>query len=139
MARPLEVLADLELSVDGEPIDIRGTGDRIVVDLPTLRAGRRLLTSGPFVFNRPKRTRQLHEALRVTELSVEVRLRGDPIAQIGKGAEPGSLSRLLNVEGVELKPTRPLRAAARRRPVLTALVAIGLLVGLGWWLFRRRG
>lgn len=138
MALPLEVLADLQLAVDGEEIDIRGTGDHIVVDLPSLRAGRRLLTSGPFATQRGRTSERLHEALELSGLSAEVRLRGDPIAQIGAGARPGALGRLLGLEGVEVRPARPLRAALRRRPVLTAVILLGLLALIGWWLLRDR-
>ncbi|WP_232797892.1 hypothetical protein [Salinibacter altiplanensis] len=139
MALPLEVLADLQLAVDGEDIDIRGTGDRIVVDLPSLRAGRRLLASGPFASGqRARTTGRVHEALHISGLTVEVRLRGDPVARLGADAQPGAVGRFLNLDGVELQPVRPLRAALRRRPVLAAVVIGGLLVGLGWWFFRRR-
>lgn len=138
MALPLEVLADLTLAVDGEEIDIRGTGDHIVVDLPSLQAGRRLLASGPFANDRARATRRVHEALRVSGLSGEVRLRGDPIAHIGDGAQPGALGRILSLPGVELHPSPPLRAALRRRPLLTAAVVVGLIGVIGWWLLRGR-
>jgi len=136
MPLPLEVLADLRLAVDGEDIDIRGTGDHVVVDLPSLRAGRRLLSSGPFGTDRARTTGRIHEALDMSGITVEVRLRGDTIARIGAGAKPGPLGRLLKLDGVEVRPTRSLRVAARRRPLVTAAVVIGLLVGLGWWLLR---
>ncbi len=136
MALPLEVLADLQLAVDGEDIDIRGTGDHIVVDLPSLRAGRRLLSSGPFATDRAETTGRIHEVLRVSGLTAEVRLRGDTIARIGAGARPGSLGRFLRLDGVEVRPTRPLRTAIRRRPFVTAGVVLGLLVLVGWWLLR---
>ncbi|MFB6274206.1 MAG: hypothetical protein ABEL51_15070 [Salinibacter sp.] len=136
MALPLEVLADLQLAVDGEEIDIRGTGDHIVVDLPSLRAGRRFLTSGPFATDQARTTGRVHEALELSGLSGEVRLQGDPIARIGAGAQPGALGRLFGFEGVEVRPARPLRAAIRRRPVLTAAVLFGLLALIGWLLLR---
>jgi len=136
MALPLEVLADLQLAVDGEDIDIRGTGDHIVVDLPSLRAGRCLLTSGPFATDRARATGRVHEILHLSGLSVEVRLQGDAIARIGAGAQPGVLGRVLNLNGVELRPTRPLRAAIRRRPLVTTAVVVGLLGVFGWWLLR---
>jgi hypothetical protein len=136
MALPLEVLADLQLAVDGEDIDIRGTGDHIVVDLPSLRAGRRLLSSGPFATDRAETTGRIHEALRVSGLTAEVRLRGDTVARVGAGARPGSLGRFLRLDGVEVQPTRPLRTAIRRRPFVTAGVVLGLLVLVGWWLLR---
>jgi hypothetical protein len=136
MALPLEVLADLQLAVDGEDIDIRGTGDHIVVDLPSLRAGHRLLSSGPFATDRAETTGRIHEVLRVSGLTAEVRLRGDTIARVGAGARPGSLGRFLRLDGVEVRPTRPLRTAIRRRPFVTAGVVLGLLVLVGWWLLR---
>jgi len=136
MALPLEVLADLQLTVDGEDIDVRGTGDHLVVDLPSLWAGRRLLRSGPFATDRARTTGRLHEALRISGLTAEIRLQGDPIARLGAGARPGTVGRLFNLEGVEVRPTQPLRAALRRRPVVTAIVVVGLLAALGWWLLR---
>lgn len=139
MARPLEVLADVQLAVDGEEIDVRGHGDHIVVDVPSLRAGRRLFTTGPFAAEfRARTTRRLHEALRSAGLSAEVRLRGDPIARIGVGARPGALGRMLSLDGLEIRPTQPLRRALRRRPIVTALVVTGLLVLLGGWLLQTR-
>jgi len=140
MPLPLDVLADLQLAVDGEEISIRGDGDRLVVDLPSLRAGRRLLQSGPFALEtEPTPVTQLHEVLGGAGVSVEVRLQGDPIARMGAGAEPGLLSRALNLGAVELRPTRSVLRAMQRRPVLTAAVIAGLVVLLGWMVRRLGG
>jgi hypothetical protein len=137
MALPLEILADLQLAVDGENIDIQADGTRIIVDLPSLRAGRRLLEAEPLSgANRPTATRRVREALQVAGFTMEVRLNGAPLAVIGEGASPGRLGRLLRLEGVELRAAPPLRDAARRRPVVTALVAGGLALVLGWLLAR---
>lgn len=139
MARSLEVLADIQLAVDGEDIDIRASGDHVVVDLPSLRAGRRFLSTGPFATElRPHTTSRLHDALRGADLSVELRLKGDRVAQIGAGAQSGTLARLFDLDGLELHPTEPLWASARRRPIATALVVGGLLVVLSGWLLGRR-
>jgi len=140
MARPLEVLADLQLTVDGEDIAIRGNGDRVVIDLPSLRAGRRLLSAGPLALGgHQRRTEQLHDGLSQVGVGVEVRLRGEPVAQMGAGAQPGALARLLNLGAVEVHPTRPLRAAAQRRPLLAGLVVGGVLLLLAWLLLRDSG
>jgi hypothetical protein len=136
MPLPLEVLADLRLAVDGEAIDIRGTGDRLVVDLPSLRAGRRLLSSGPFAHHQARTTARVHEALELSGITAEVRLQGTRIARIGAGAQPGMLGRLLPFRGVEVTPAPPLRAALRRRPVVTLALIAALLALLGWWLLR---
>lgn len=137
MALPLEVLADLRLAVDGEDINIQADGNRIVVDLPSLRAGRRLLAAQPFSGDRRSRsTEQLHDALQIAGLTAEVRLQGDVIARIGAGARPGRLGRLLSVDGIEVRATPSLRAAARQRPFTTALVVGGLAFALGWLVVR---
>ena len=139
MPLPLEVLADLQLAVDGEEISIRGDGDRLVVDLPSLRAGRRLLRSGPFALETdPDPMTQLQDVLEGTGLSVEVRLQGDPVARMGPGINPGLLSRALNLGPVEVRPTGPLLRAMQRRPILTVAVIAGLVVLLGW-IVRRLG
>jgi len=137
MALPLEVLADLRLAVDGEPIDIRGDGDRIVVDLPSLNAGRRLLSSGPFgTENRRKRLQQAQEALDLAGLTVEVRLQNEVIARAGAGARPGALSRILNLGSVEVRPAQTARRVARQRPWLTIGIGLALATLLAWLLLR---
>lgn len=139
MALPIEILADLQLTVDGEDIEIRGDGDRIVVDLPTLRAGRRLVQSGPFVLaDREVQLNRLHTSMAAAGISVDVRLQGQSIARLGEGAQPGLTSRLLGLGKVEVRPTRPVVQAFRRRPLLTAAVVVGLLLLIGW-LVRRPG
>lgn len=137
MALPLEVFADLRLAVDGEDINIQADGDRIVVDLSSLRAGRRLLAAQPLSGERrPRSTERLHDALEIAGLTAEVRLQGDVIARIGAGAQPGRLGRLLSVGGVEVRAAPSLRAAARRQPLTTALVVGGLAFVLGWLVVR---
>ena len=137
MALPLEILADLQLAVDGEDIDIQADGERIVVDLPSLRAGRRVLEAEPFSGgNRTRATRQVREALQVAGFTLEVRLNGAPMAIVGAGASPGRIGRLFQLEGVEVRAAPPLRDAASRRPVVTALVVGGLALLLGWLVAR---
>ncbi|MFB6247808.1 MAG: hypothetical protein ABEL97_04485 [Salinibacter sp.] len=137
MAPPLEILADLQLAVDGEDIDIQADGERIVVDLPSLRAGRRVLEAEPLSGDsRGRATRQVREALQVAGFTLEVRLNGAPMAIIGADASPGRLGRLLRLEGVEVRAAPPLRDAARRRPVATALIVGGLSLILGWLVTR---
>ena len=137
MALPLEVFAELELEVDGAPIDISATGDRIVVDLPSLRAGRRLLHAEPLRgAARARAGRRVQDALDLAGLTLEVRLRGDRIAVVGDGAEPGRLGAFLGLGEVELRPAASLRQSLRRRPVLTALLAGTLALLLGWLLAR---
>jgi len=135
MALPLEILADLQLTVDGESIDVQADGRYVVVNLPSLRAGRRLLDAEPL--SRDGRgPRQIREVLEVAGITLEIQLEGAPIAVLGAEAAPGRLSRALRLDGVELRPVSTLRQTLRRRPVVTALVAGGLAVALGWAIAR---
>lgn len=139
MALPLEVLADLQLAVDGENIDIQANGDRIVVDLPSLQAVRRLAEAEPIARRLRKRSDQAQEALDVAGLTLEVRLEGQPIALVGAEAEPSRLGRLLRLDGVELRTTQTVRQVVRQRPFLATMVIGALFVLIGWitaWLFR---
>lgn len=138
MSLPLEVLADLQLTVDGEDVSVQADGKRIVINLASLKAGRRLLQSYPLSGGEQdlEPTDRLHDALRIAGLTVEVRLQGKTIARIGKRARPGRLSRLFNLDGVEVRPTPSLRAAAQDRPIVSRLVIGGLVVLVGWLLVR---
>jgi len=135
MALPLEVVADLQLAIDGEPISIEANGKRIIVDLASLEAGRRVLDSYPFSGGRQPMDR-LREVLDIGGFTVEVRLRGEMIARMGKGARPGRISRVFSLEDMEVRLTPSLRAVARERPVATVVVVGGLFVLLGWALAR---
>lgn len=136
MALPLEVLADLQLALDGEHIDIQADGDRIVVNLPSLRAGRRLLEAEPIARWPQRAAQRAQETLDVAGLTVEVQLQGDVIAVMGAEAQPGSAARLLRLDGVELRPAQTLRQVVRRRPFLSAAVVGGLFVIVGWLVAR---
>jgi hypothetical protein len=136
MAQPLEVLADLRLVVDGEGIDIRADGDRIVVDLSSLEAGRRLLEAEPLARDRSRTVRRAGEVLEAMNLTAELRLNGSPFARLGAGIHPGNLGRIFGLPGVELEPSQPIRAAVRRRPLLAVAVLTGLILLVGIVLVR---
>lgn len=138
MALPLDVLADLELAVDGEAIDIQGDGKRIVVRLPSLRAGRRLLSSGPFAQNRAQSISRIQQALTIGGFTVDVRLQNNLVARIGADAQPGAVSRLLRLDGVEVRATESVRSVARTRPLWTAGIIAGLVGLIAWIVFRGR-
>lgn len=133
MTRPLEVLADLQLAVDGEDIAIQADGERITVELPNLEAGRRVLEAVPFARrSRARTTRQAQEVFSEVGLTLEVRLDGDILAVIGREARPGRLGRFLPTGGVEVRPAEAFRQVARERPVFAVAVLGGLLVLIGW-------
>jgi len=140
MARALNVLADLSLALEDEDIAIRGEGDRIIVELPSLNAGRALLKAGPF--SQAQRRSGLAEAnsvLREVGLTIDVRYAGEIVARLGADARPNAVARLLNLGDVEVRPVQSLRAAVRRRPGLTLGVAAAVAAVVSLILFWRSG
>ena len=134
MARALSVLADLSLALDDEDIAIRGDGDRVIIDLPSLQAGRALFQAGPFAqTERRAGLATLNTVLRETELTVDVRYAGETVVRLGAEAQPNAVGRLLNLGDVEVRPAQSVRAAFRRRPglllgVLAAAVAFATYI-----------
>jgi len=123
MARPLSVLADLTLAIDEEDIAIRGEGDRVIVDLPSLKAGRALFQAGPFSQDgRRAGLATMNVFLRETDLTIDVQYAGETVVRLGAEAKPNAVARLLNLGDVEVRPVKSVRAAFRRRP--------GLLLGV---------
>lgn len=132
MARPLEVSADLDLAVDGERIDVQADGKRIVVDLPSLQAGQRLLEAVPIADDLRKQSGPARQALGAAGLTVEVQLQGASIAVVGTEAAPSRIGRMLRLGDVELRPVDAIRQVVQHRPVLTAVVLSGLFAFVGW-------
>jgi len=139
MSLPLEVLADLTLAIDGEDIQIQGDGEVVVVDLPSLRAGQRLLQSGPWSGDvRRLRTEQFNTALRTAGITVEIRCRGETIARLGSRATPNAVARLLDFGEIELHPVKAIRAEARARPLTTLAVVGGTSALIAYLISRLR-
>lgn len=132
--RPLDVEADLTLEVDGEPVRIVGSGRSLVVDAPTRRSARRLLQSGPLADDRAARLADVNGALREAGVGADVRVQGRTVARLGVGARPGTVSRLLRLGDVEVRPT----AAASRGWWAAAAAAVLGGGALAAYLLRRR-
>lgn len=97
-ARPaLDVTADLSLDVDGTPVDVESSTDRLLVDVDSVRALVRVLraTGGR---SRLRRTARL---LAAADLTADLRVAGRSVALVGADADPGALGRRLG--GVEVR------------------------------------
>jgi len=106
---PLSVVTeDLTLSVDGVDLDVRSTGDRLFVEVATVRdavrVARRLPNDGD--------ARGPAALLTATDLTAEVRVRGRTVAVVGGDARPGLLSRKLDVAPAEVRLAGALAAGA---------------------------
>ncbi|MWV65179.1 peptide ABC transporter ATP-binding protein [Halorubrum sp. JWXQ-INN 858] len=97
---PLAVVTeDLTLTVDGVPMAVRSTGERLFVEVPTVRAAvevaRELPDSAGLVG--PDRL------LRTADLTLEFRVRGRTVALIGAAARPGRLARRIGAFPAEVR------------------------------------
>ncbi|MGM0592471.1 MAG: hypothetical protein ACQETI_12765 [Halobacteriota archaeon] len=95
---PLWVEADLRLTVDGAGVDVRSTGERLFVEMPSLLAALHVLGGYP-----RERHDELTRVLRTGGLTVEARVRNIPVAIAGAGARPGLLSRWVGVAPAEIR------------------------------------
>jgi hypothetical protein len=139
MSLPLEVLADLTLAIDGEDLQIRGDGDVLVVDVPSVRAARRLMSSGPWSAEvRQKRVDQFNEALRMAGITINVRYKSEVVARLGAEAQPNAVSRLFRFTGVEVHPVKAVRAQARANPLATLAVIGGTTALIAFLISRFR-
>lgn len=80
-----DVTADLALAVDGFDLRITAARRRVVVDLPSLRAGSALVRSLPGGLTRLAALRRL---VRRYGLTVVVRVGGYPLARFGRFLSP---------------------------------------------------
>lgn len=103
--RRVAVEADLDLSVDGEPVRVRGDGDLVVIDAPslaTLRAFRAGVDALPGPVATDGSSASVVAAAADAGPTVEVRVRGTSVARIVPGGAPGILGTLLGTA-----PARP--------------------------------
>ena len=115
----LDVVGEVTALLEDQTVTITARHDAIVVDLPTVRppwaaawrrVGRRT--------NRETRLRRVSAMLEFTGLTVQFRLAGTTVANLGAKAHPGWLSWILGVRPMEVSPSAVLpliRAALRRR------------------------
>ena len=136
MATPLDVLGDLDLTVNGEYVAVRGDGRRVVVDVPSLATARRLIAKTPYGDTPRASAAYVNDLLAEVDLTLDVMLNHKRVVRLGADARPNAVSRLLNLGSVEVHPSVPAREGAAENPIVTALLLI-TGVGLLLWLLRR--
>jgi hypothetical protein len=75
--------------------NVEGLENRIILHFETLDQAMSLLSPWGAAERRLEATRRIHEALTAAGLSLEVRVKGRSIAEMGVGRFSGSLLRLL--------------------------------------------
>lgn len=98
---PVDIAADLTLTIDSQPINIESYTDTILVDLPSVRVGVALLrTEGT-------RLPRLDRVLRDMDVTMVVQVDGTAVARLGAAARP----QFADVAPVEVVEGGTLRAA----------------------------
>jgi len=105
----LLVDADLTVERDGVAFSVRGYDDLVAVDLPSLGAAFALWR------DRPVEGRDAAAALTAAGLTVEIRVRGAPVARLGADAVPSPLANRLGLGPIELFLDGALLALTPRR------------------------
>lgn len=97
---PLSITTDdLTLTVDGVRMDVRSTGDRVFVEVPSVRGAVRVVRNLPVEADATGPTRFLVGA----DLTTEFRVRGRTVAVLGATARPGPIARVLGVSPAEIR------------------------------------
>ncbi|OZC03973.1 hypothetical protein [Rubricoccus marinus] len=124
MRRPLHIEADLDLTVDGHPVAVRGQGKRVVIEVDEPQTAWRVMRA-----HRPGAdlVRTLAGLLRDHDVDVEVQVGGRAVGRIGSEAEPGLISRALGVP-VEVTPPPVPRKVLYGAAVLAALGGLALIL-----------
>lgn len=104
---PLDVTANLSVSVEGVDLAVSSVDDRLRVQVPSLRAGAAVLRAAPAGGS------PLPSVLAAAGLTAEVRVGSAVVAVLGSGAASGGLGRFLSAGPVEVR-VRGLVAAALR-------------------------
>ena len=98
---PLSIATDLTLTVDGVELTVESTGERLFAEVSSLADAVRVVRSLGGVPDGG--ADQLSTLLTTTDLTLEIRVRDRTVAVVGTGARPGSLSRGLGVDPVEVR------------------------------------
>jgi hypothetical protein len=100
-AAPLSVATDLTLTVDGVELAVESTGERLFAEVASLADAVRIARALGGVPD--DSARRLSTLLATTDLTLELRVRDRTVAVVGADARPGSLSRGLGVDPVEVR------------------------------------
>lgn len=95
MANGIDLTAE---ALAGHGVVVNGQGRRIVLDFPNLQAAFEMLKPWSGQTKRAEMANRLHEALKSVGLSLEVKIQGRPMAELGSDSRGGVLLRLLGVE-----------------------------------------
>ena len=114
MAKPLDIYARLIVSTVGHQINVHADGRLIIIELPSLPAGRELFKLWRSRHERGKFLGAVRAMMTHRDLQLEFHLSNRMIARLGVGTRPGLASWLLGLNPLELRPMQMLLAITSR-------------------------
>lgn len=117
--RQLLIDADLDLTVDGHPVAIRGDGERVTIAVDTASTAYKL-----FQANRPGRhvVRAVTDTLEQFGIDVEVTVGGRSVLAAGPSAQAGRIAAAVGLDAVQITPPRETVYVAAGLALLAGLV-----------------
>jgi hypothetical protein len=110
----LDVNADLQVQVEDDTLHVESYTDRVVVTVPSVTAGLRVLRGGGL--ERLGSIESVTDLLAATGMSAEVRVGPRPVARLGADVTPGLVARAVGWGPVRLSPLGLLLAATVDSP-----------------------
>ena len=122
LSRRLLIDADLDVTVDGHPVAVRGDGERLTIAVDDASTAFRLFQS-----NRPGRhlVRAVTDTLEQFGIDVEVTVGGRSVLAAGPSAQAGRIAKAVGLDAVEVTPPAEATWAAVGLALLGGL-ALGL-------------
>jgi hypothetical protein len=118
MLTPFALSARLVLSLENDDFLVNAADDKIVVDLPSWRAGLAVMRCQSARGGWSQLLTKVQRGLTVADLQMQFRLAGKIVARLGTDTRPGIVSRLLGLGPLELRPLQLLRSMwSRPRPI----------------------
>ncbi|MEM1108162.1 MAG: hypothetical protein AAGH99_05660 [Planctomycetota bacterium] len=109
--RPLHVSGTVNVEADGHAFTVEAQGERIAIDLPSVAAMRSLLQNPGDKNLLNLLTGQLQQ----NDLDLVIQLKGQPVATLGKSADPGAFEKVFKLEGVDISFRDLARVWFKRR------------------------
>ena len=122
--RALDIVASCRVSLDdGDDILVNGQGQTLIVKLPTLRTGLKILRFQPVRRYRRQWIEWLSRLSHISDLDLRIELAGSIVARLGRHAQPGFFSWVCGVKPMEFHPIRMVVAGWKERNATRAASA----------------
>ncbi|MEO0513817.1 MAG: hypothetical protein AAF086_00795 [Planctomycetota bacterium] len=107
---PIDVNGTVRVENDGMGFDVVAQGDRVMIELPDVATLKKLL-DGP---GDRGQLRWVAEMLQRYAMGVEIKLKGQTIATLGRDADPGTFEKMFSLGAVDVNKRKLIKALFSR-------------------------